>query len=198
MGQCPALQPLSSIPWDLVLTAPRGASYSTHSTPLPLSLELHHGEMLPSSFWIKGPGVGVLHWSGRGWSSEIWGLERCKGCVKVCSRYRKPSWLSLTLMCTCVCLCDVSSGHGSRHPCLARQQHGTQPRGGGHHHQGACSQVSVLPPRAWILMTTLTFPFHITFYKLCLLSLQFSLSSCLSVQCCFPSANVFCLFNLKD
>ncbi len=48
----------------------------------------------------------------------------------------------------CVCVCDVSSGHGSRHPCLTREQHGTQPGGGGHHHQGACSQVSVLPPRA--------------------------------------------------
>lgn len=66
--------------------------------PLPLSLELHHGEMLPSSFWIKGPGVGGLHRSGRGWSSEISGLERCKGCMKVCSRYHKPSWLSLSLM----------------------------------------------------------------------------------------------------
>lgn len=47
----------------------------------------------------------------------------------------------------CVCVI-VSSGHDSRHPCLARQQHGTQPRGGGHHHQGACSQVSLLLPRA--------------------------------------------------
>ncbi len=36
----------------------------------------------------------------------------------------------------------------------------------------------VLPPRAWIPITTLTFPFNSTFYKLCLLSLQF-LSFCL-------------------
>ncbi|KTG07384.1 hypothetical protein cypCar_00008128 [Cyprinus carpio] len=37
------------------LTVPHGASYTTHSTPLSSSLELHHEEMLPSSFWIKGP-----------------------------------------------------------------------------------------------------------------------------------------------
>ncbi len=104
VGHRPGLKPLSSVPWDQALTVPHGASYTTHSTPLPRSLELHHGEMLPSSFWIKGPRVGVLHWSGRGWSSEIWGLERCKGCVKVCSRYWKPSWLSLALMCVCVCV----------------------------------------------------------------------------------------------
>ncbi len=182
-----ALQPLSSVPWDQALTAPRGASYTTHFTPLPRSLELHHREMLPSSFWIKGNRVGVLHWSGKGWSSDIWGLERCKGCVKVCSRYSKPSWLSLGLMRVRVCVCDVSSGHGSRHPCLTRQQHGTQPGGGGHHHQGACSQVSVTPtgaespkPLSPFLLTALSTSF-VCFHSSSSLSVSFL--SCLPVQC---------------
>ncbi|XP_016413137.1 ribosome-recycling factor, mitochondrial-like [Sinocyclocheilus rhinocerous] len=51
---------VSSVPWDQALTAPHGASYTTHSTPLPRSLELHHGEMLPSSSWIKEPRVGCV------------------------------------------------------------------------------------------------------------------------------------------
>lgn len=168
-----------------------------HHALHPLSLELHHWEILPSSFWIKGSGDGVLHWSGRGRSGEIWGSWRCKGCSRGCGRYRKSSWLSLAQMCVYVC---VSSGHCSRHPRYTREQHGTQSGGWGHHHQGAYSQVSVLPPRAWVLMTTLTFPFNVTFYTALFIFSRVSVFPAHTMPDCFPSclsAQGWCLLNVR-
>ncbi|TRY69655.1 hypothetical protein DNTS_028422 [Danionella cerebrum] len=54
-GQCPALQPLSFIPWDTVLTVPRGTSCTSLRPSLALARAPSLGDAAQLS-WIKGSG----------------------------------------------------------------------------------------------------------------------------------------------
>lgn len=194
VGQRPALQPLSSIPGDPVLTVARGASYTMHFTRLTavLSGAPSLGDtaqlLLDQRVWWR-----VLHWSGRGWSGEIWGLWRCEGCSRGCGRYHKPSWLSLAYICVCAFVCPQAMAAVTR--AIQESGMGLNPEV-----EGTIIRVPIPkwvfhrpgPESSWplspLLLTSL-------FTRLCLFSpgfLSFQLTPCLAVSLpvCLRSADV--------